>query len=420
MIKNLLYRVFFWLFLIVFFLWAIYQVVTSTPGYVAISINRYTVETTFWVAIALNVALFLTLVLIWKSIKRTRRVMIGSVSWMRHGNPRSAQRATTIGLLEFLEGNWRPARKQLLKGAKRVDNPLLNYLAAARCAYELGEEETVGELLNQAEQRAPKNTLAVALTQARMQLIAKKYEPCIATLERARKAKPNHPVVLGLLSEAYMGVGDWKALQKLLPQLKQRGHMSEEEWAALSMKAVLERLESEGDLASRLSSAEAVKHMEQVWQELPAQYRKDVAVIASFVQQLVRNGGDASAEQVLRKTLREQWDARLVRFYGMVSGENVNKQLSLAESWLNEHPDDKELCLALGRISLRNELWGKAREYFERSLKLAKNPEAYAELARLLAHLGEHRLSTQYYQEGLILSTAGLPVLPMPKSVTEH
>jgi HemY protein len=64
---------------------------------------------------------------------------------------------------------------------------------------------------------------------------------------------------------------------------------------------------------------------------------------------------------------------------------------------------------------MRNQLWGKARDYFESSLKIQGSPEAFAEMARLLAHLGEHKRSTEYYQQGLLLTADHLPDLPMPE-----
>lgn len=59
--------------------------------------------------------------------------------------------------------------------------------------------------------------------------------------------------------------------------------------------------------------------------------------------------------------------------------------------------------MAIGRLALRNELWGKAREYLETSLKLRKSVDAYNELGHLLAHLDEFETSSHYFQEGLLL-----------------
>lgn len=64
---------------------------------------------------------------------------------------------------------------------------------------------------------------------------------------------------------------------------------------------------------------------------------------------------------------------------------------------------------------MRNELWGKAKEYFETSLRLRRSREALAELSRLNAHMGEEEASIQLMMQGLAQDN-GLPELPMPRA----
>jgi uncharacterized protein HemY len=51
-------------------------------------------------------------------------------------------------------------------------------------------------------------------------------------------------------------------------------------------------------------------------------------------------------------------------------------------------------------------LWGKARDYLESSLRVQRNPEACAELARLLAQMGDTERSNQLFQEGRLVGRA--------------
>ncbi|MCY1380050.1 heme biosynthesis-associated TPR protein [compost metagenome] len=103
-----------------------------------------------------------------------------------------------------------------------------------------------------------------------------------------------------------------------------------------------------------------------------------------------------------------------MRLYGLLRGRDPARQLQTAEGWLKEHPSDASLLLTLGRLCLRNRLWGKAREYFETSLSFRRDSETCAELARLLAQLGEVERSNQLFQEGLGLLDQRLPALPLP------
>ncbi|MBO6278572.1 MAG: heme biosynthesis protein HemY, partial [Pseudomonas sp.] len=60
----------------------------------------------------------------------------------------------------------------------------------------------------------------------------------------------------------------------------------------------------------------------------------------------------------------------------------------------------------------------KARDYLESSLKVERNPETCAELARLLAQLGDTGRSNQLFQEGLNLLDERLLASPLPVTAT--
>ena len=106
--------------------------------------------------------------------------------------------------------------------------------------------------------------------------------------------------------------------------------------------------------------------------------------------------------------------------FGLLLGRPLVKatnQLQTAEAWLKDHPNDPSLLLTLGRLCLQTSLWGKARDYLESSLRVQRNPEACAELARLLAQLGDTERSNQLFQEGLGLLDERLLALPLPEGV---
>ena len=119
----------------------------------------------------------------------------------------------------------------------------------------------------------------------------------------------------------------------------------------------------------------------------------------------------------MRKSLRSHWQAEVVLAYGLLPGDDFQPRLETAEHWLQKHPGDSALLLTLGRLCLRQQVWGKAQEYFEASVKAGAGREAYGELARLLSHLGKHSLSQQAYQQALQLDAANLPELPQPKPI---
>ncbi|HQW58531.1 MAG TPA: hypothetical protein PK583_06220, partial [Gammaproteobacteria bacterium] len=70
-----------------------------------------------------------------------------------------------------------------------------------------------------------------------------------------------------------------------------------------------------------------------------------------------------------------------------------------------EHFTNPILLLTLGRLCLANQLWGKARDYLEKSLNLMPLPETYAALGFLMEYLELREKSEEYYKKGLLLAT---------------
>lgn len=383
---------------------ALIELIDSDPGYVLISIWQTRIELSFWLAILILLAsgsLWALVVSVVRGSLQSTHSVLGRIF---SGGARRSEKRTSQGLLDFLEGNWKQSRKSLLKGAKKSNMPLVNYLAAARSSYELGEQEQALELLHKAEQCSPNSELAVGLTQARMQLADGKYEQCVGTLERVQRTVPAHPVVLDLLRQVYETVQDWKKLLDILPELKRQKIISSEAQDTLECKIY----------RANIREAQDIESARFYWKSLPSSLKKEAELVTSYALRLQSLGADDDCENVIRSTLNKYWDDSLVRLYGVVEGKDKARQLLFAEAWLKERPGNAVLMLTLGRLCLRNELWGKARQYFESSLQLQKDPHAYAELARLLAHLNEHKLSTEYYQQGLLMTTDGLPNLPLP------
>lgn len=385
-------------------------------GYIRISLGHYLIETNFWVGLG---ALLLLLGLVLLVVGLVRRFSHGAgalTSWLSRGNERRARRRTTQGLLALAEGNWPRARKLLEASADQVDTPLINYLAAAQAAFEAGDHKAVDELLRKAFESTPGSDMAVGITQAQLQLAGNRLEQALATLIRLRKQAPQHPFVLKLLKNTYVRLEDWRELSKLLPEMRKRELIDKDELQQLERTTWHHLLHQAAEECRRQSEGgTSLEPLTRLWDELPGAMRKDNHTIHEYARLLADLGDEAQAETLVRKVLRNHWSDELVNLYGRLRGLKPDEQLLIAERWLQDRPNNAELLLALGRLSLRNELWGKAREYFETSLRLKRSRETMAELSRLNAHMGEDQTSVKLLMQGLV-KDSGLPDLPMPKA----
>jgi len=101
---------------------------------------------------------------------------------------------------------------------------------------------------------------------------------------------------------------------------------------------------------------------------------------------------------VLTESLNSEWDSELVALYGDCREGSVVAQIEQAEAWLAAHHDDAGLMLALGKLCLHQELWGKAQNYLDASLSLQPSREAYTMLAQLAEKQHKPDEAFKYYQ----------------------
>ncbi len=382
-------------------------VIETDPGYVLVSYGNYSLETSLWVGLLLILLLVLTVYLLLRLIYRIIGGQRSLFSWLGLRKTQKSLRLTTQGLISFTEGNWSRARRELLSGAKNSQAPLGNYLLAARSSDQLNDKDKVHEYLRAAEEIDPKAAVAVQITLAEMKLESNEYEQALAALESAKINVGRHPYVASLLYQIYQGLKDWDSLLGLLPELRKHKVLDAEEVQQLELQAYRNRLEQG-----------APEQVSALWQKTPKLMQQDAQLFECYVGRLIELGDDNTAEKALQRALKREWKSTLVRQYGLVKGADVRRQLSKAESWLGAHPQDAQLHLCLGRLSARAELWGKALDYFESSYRLAASAETCAELGRLLTGLGEPKVAAAYFREGLLLSQDGLPVLPIPGSIS--
>ncbi|KHO63922.1 heme biosynthesis protein HemY [Pseudomonas flexibilis] len=368
--------------------------IAQGSGYVLIAYRGMRYESSLWMFLALLLALWL---LVWLARRALRLLGVSGAllnPWSRRHRQRRGHKASERGLLELAEGRWRPALQHLRLAAEQDPHPLPYYLAAARAAQHLGDYEESDALLEQALNRQPHAELVIALTHAELQEQRGNLEGAEETLTAMLERHPHQPEALRRLLAVQRRQAKPAALLGLLPELRKHKVIEEAELRELEREAWAARLSEVG----RGGEAQALR---DTWPLLSSSLQHDSHLLGLYAEQLGRAGAEAEAEALVRKALRRQYQPALVELYGRLRGADSGQQLQEAEQWLKEHPDDPVLLRALARISIRHQLWGKARDYYDASLALQRDPRTCAELARLLARLGEGERSNQLFQEGL-------------------
>ncbi|MBS4081383.1 heme biosynthesis protein HemY [Pseudomonas rustica] len=386
--------------------------VAQHSGYVLIAYKSFRYEASLWATLGLIAVLWL---LIWgiKALVELVMASSGVVNpWSRRNRSRRVQVAIEHGQLDLAEGRWASAQRHLSRAAEAERQPLLYYLGAARAANEQGNYEECDRLLERALERQPQAELAIALSHAQLQTDRGDTDGALVTLQAMHERHPHNAQTLRQLHRLHQQRGDWSAVIRLLPELRKDKVLPPAELSELERRAWGENL----SLAAHREENGTVglQSLQRAWQQLTSAQRQEAPLVLAYAEQLRQLGAQVEAEEVLRTALKRQYDSHLARLYGLVRGSDPARQLQTAEGWLKEHPNDPSLLLTLGRLCLQTSLWGKARDYLESSLRVQRNPETCAELARLLAQLGDTDRSNQLFQEGLGLLDERLLAAPLP------
>ena len=304
------------------------------------------------------------------------------------------------------------------------------YIAAARAAQALGASERRDEHLRRATDAQPTSSVAIGLTQAELHIAEQQREQALATLLQLRAQTPNHDRILALLRSLFVELHDYKSLLEILPSLKSRRLISPGEAVRLERRCLC------GLLVVSATSGDAGA-LSWRWGTLSRSMRQEPEVLGLYTELKLRAADASECESLLRAALNRHWEPELARLYGMVPGDTT-EQLKTAEHWLSTRQDDAMLLECLGRLCVRNRLWGKARSYLDASLAVDAHAETYSVLVELLDQIDDREAAGEYARRGLehaaprrgwlsdpewsqMLSsakTAPAPTLPAPTDVS--
>lgn len=360
------------------------------PGYVLITLKPWSVEISLALLVVLLAVCFLvlyfairTLVRVWNSPRDIRNMR------QRHRRDK-AHHLRDRGMLELIEGDWSRAEKHLLSYLPYANNQVLNLIGAAHAAHSRGNLEARDRYLQKARQADGAHALEVDLTHALLQYRSGEYQQALATLAPLIKRQPRNAKILGLTIKTCEETGDWRRLVELLPAARRQHALPNAELDRLQKLSAVNLLERTDP-----------DRLDQEWKRLPKSEQSDTDLLATYARRQIQAGKMDETEAMLRKAINKSWEPEWVRLYGRIVSSDLSAQLKHAEQWAARYPDDPELMLALARICLNHELWGKARSYLEACIGAGGPAEAYHELGRLLEQLDDPDKALAYYRDGL-------------------
>lgn len=316
---------------------------------------------------------------------------LGKILHRRQGD--AALNRLAEGNVELAQGNYARAERMLIKDVPAGPVATLHYMAAAEAANAAGHSEQRDAYIKRAVTHNPNARNALHLRQAKMQLEGDDYESALDTLERMRGQDPRNPVAQALRARALRRAGRFELLVDKLGELRKRSVLPEAELADIETETASSILAScDGNL------------LEKLWKSIPAATRDNPSVVETYARRLILMNNNALAEKVVGDALGRKLSANLARLYGNIAGRDPARQLARVESLLKSNEDDSNLLAAAGRFCLRQELWGKAKSYFEQSAAIDDSPDAQRGLAKVARQQGDADAASQHLERGLNLA----------------
>jgi len=382
------------------------------PGYIMLSFHDWTIETSFVLFAAAILIGFVLLYAAFRLLIATGLLPRRFRKWNSRHKVDVGRKQLSQAMMKLNLGQWQAAEKLLIKCAKNQELAPMAYLAAARAAQGQGIEARRDGYIQLAQQKTPKDALALTIAQAQIQADFGKPEQAIATLNRLPSHEHKNQAVLALLTRLYTDSKDWPALVRLLAEIKQNKAMP------LTNYFETEHLAYSG-LINHVAMHKDATALWETWNNIPKDLRAKEDIIADFAGSMIKFGQADAVEEILYNRINKDWSDSLVYIYGLLDGD-TEINLSRGRNWLKKHSGNPVLLLTLGRLAMRAHQWETARDYLKQSLEITPNAETYQELGNLLAFLNEQPQALECYRRGLALTSEHSPQPELKSGLVER
>ena len=305
------------------------------------------------------------------------------------------RKALNDALLAFFQGRYASAEKSAVAALTGEETKGVAAIIAARSAHELGRFSEREQFLDQAKGAAPAVDQARLTTLADLLVSQGRNAEALAVLKDLSARDSRNLRLLRLKLQAEQATRQWDEVLGTVASLVKLGGIGPDEARGVRRAAHLGNLQGKAQDAAALGA---------YWKQLPSEMRMDPAIASMAARYHIALGGHAEALAILEQALEREWNPSLVALYGEAAGTDALPQIERAEKWLRAHARDPALLLALGKLCMRQGLWGKAQSYIEASLALEPTHDGHMTLAALMEQIGKPQEAVQHFRRSAELA----------------
>jgi HemY protein len=362
---------------------------SNNEGYVLIVRPPYRFELSFNLLIILVVFSFSVLHLLLRTLNYARRLPANVKAYKEAQRLRDGRAALVEALHALTDGRYQLAEKNAAKALELGEDAGLSALVAARAAHKMNRKPQRDFYLAEAERLAPQSRIGRLLSQAELLLDDRQYSQALQVLQHLEKLEQKYPPAMRLALKVQLHLGNWEQVIDLLQHLEKQNGL--ELWQIKQY-----RQQAQLQLLKRYSSD--AKKLQTFWKSMAAEHQLNPLTARAAAESFSAVGDANQACRIVEMSLTRNWDSTLAGVLGDYESDNPIKQLQQAEFWLTEHEGDANLLLALGKMCIRQQLWGKAESYLEASISIRPDASSHLTLANMLENRGEQQSAARHYR----------------------
>ncbi len=302
---------------------------------------------------------------------------------MRIEQERAKSRDAVFQSLELLfSGRFRDAEERARIGMQHEDTRDLAAALAAWAAYEGGNSGAAVPYLDRIGGEKSANMRDAS--KAYMLLADGRAHEARELLKTLAESDPKNPGVLKMKVEAEVAEKAWDDVLATLSPLARSGLLPAAAAQQIRLNAQMNLIKAKPANREVIIAA---------WETLESTSRYEPAMAVTVAKRLAGLGCGDDARRIVEETIdkrgTEGWDSSLAAIYADCKGDSTPAQIERAEKWLRLHARDSVLLATLGKLCMRQALWGKAQSYLEASVALQPTLDAHMTLARLMEQIGK-------------------------------
>ena len=345
-------------------------------GYVFIAIANTTIEMSVTTLLVVFIMLITGILLLSKLIKKVWRFSSESWEFFGRRKVRQARALTNEGIIQFLEGNFKLAEKNVTRHVNHHDMPLLCYLVASEAAESRGHHQDRDHYLELASQQE-NSRLAVEITRSKQYIRAQDYDLAYQTLEPLFKTFPRNVIVLALLKQSYVQLKMWQPLLDLAPKLVKEKVITPQEKMDIEQMARCGLLD---DIARRNGKEGLINF----WDSQSRGTKKNIKLIEHLCSLLIFHKADIEAFKLIKENINKSSPSTLFRFVPDLKFSDNQCLFDFLESHLKKDPNNAGANSALARLLMKEKNWVNAQQYLEKALTIRTDLNDYGYLTEVL------------------------------------